>query len=180
MNADHAPNRWSDEDVESLLTEFYRHEMPRHLAAPSRRAQPAQRATASPAPRSHRYTGLGVVACALLLAMTALSPTGRRFLAPGGDAKTVVEKPVADGTPVQPEANIAEDRHPAKSPLLQILPPEMRGEFNPDGSPVVPEDNIDNGADWLEILGVRLHQLPKKNETPRRLDGPVPFTPQEP
>jgi hypothetical protein len=75
--------QWSEADVESLLTEFFRAEMPaelRRLPAPSRSA-----AISPPTNRERRsagYKGLGAAACALLLAVTALSPAGRNLVSP--------------------------------------------------------------------------------------------------
>lgn len=180
MSANHAPHRWSDEDVESLLTEFFRREMPSDLARPAKPAPSVRRETTAGASRLQRsigYTRVGLVACVLLLAVTALSPTGRRFLAPPDNNSDT--DPVAnvdkqpDVNAMRPEVNVAKDRRPDKNAVLPWLQPG-------NGSNVMPEDPPNKADDWQDFLDLKLYdRLPRKPKTPRRLDGPVPFSPKK-
>ena len=160
------PGKWSEEDVESLLVDFFQHEMPRDLPRLASSHTLGTRSVLSQSDRERRsagYKGIGVAACVLLLAVTALSPSGQRLLPPSpsvgktdsdiGDLSTVTVKPStrknASAVSFAKKDRPPPELHPA---ILDVLPPELRHPFD-NFSPVRPEGD---GLDIRDLLDIEI------------------------
>ena len=160
------PGKWSEEDVESLLVDFFEHEMPRDLprlagssvagcSNAGSRFVPSQSARER---RSAGYKGLGVVVCVLLLAVTALSPSGQRLLSPNAtDIDPSPRVAVKSPSPKNTTSSIMlikknrprPELHPA---ILDVLPPEMRHPI--DNFPPVRVEG--DGLDFWDLLDIEI------------------------
>jgi hypothetical protein len=173
---DSQTHRWSEADVDSLLTDFFRAEMPAELRRESR-VESRERLDAVAVPsrdgarRSAGYKGLGVAACAMMLAVLALSSVGRK-LVPSRPAETVAPKE----TPAQPVVaekestrteNIVVDKPPLVTPppaLMRAIPPELR----PPHENMEPVNNgEDDPLDLRDLLRIEVFEPRDASKRPR-------------
>jgi len=196
--------KWSEQDVESLLFDFFRDEMPRDLPPPrSCSASPVKQSTAATSTnvpqrkRTAGYQGLGLAACALLLAVTALSTTGRRWVAPEADESDpdvpAFAAPQPDESPItarKPTLKQYSGRSVAgrttplpaadeRSRLIQLIP-ELRLPADNASNVGFPEDGDDLHSDFEERLGIKLFELEDDADLPGH-PGPAgrPRLPEE-
>lgn len=181
MSAPHPQRqpRWSDEDVELLLFDFFRREMPpelRDLESPTAVSQPAARLERPN--RSAAAAGLTVAGCALLLMMAVLvSSVGNPPASdPGashgdqsaaGQSALAVKKRRAGIRTVAAQATKPRKRGGRIAPIPGgVLPVELQ---TPWGSTVYVEPS--NDPDWDVILRIRINSdTLKRRRTPPHED----------
>ena len=175
------PEKWSEEEVEALLIDFFDHETPRELPKLADVADPGFRSEVSPSVisqgnRERRlagFKGLGIAACALFLALTALSPTWKQQTsspAPVSGVEnghsTVISAKKSVTLPV-----VKLDRTPPKlhRAILGVLPPEMRTPADNGVPVIVPGEPNDLGI-W-ERFEIEVHPFspmdPPEDNRPR-------------
>ena len=171
---------WSEADVESLLTEFFRAEMPAELRRPPRsresRVQSPEPAVLSKPSRERRaagYKGLGVAACALLLTVTTLSPIGKNLVSPNGDKavanpdRTTVAVKDSPVTESNATGTAIAARKPLPTPpreILDMLPPELR---SPAANAAHVFDGPGDGLDLRDLLEIEVFE-PRDNSKSRK------------
>jgi hypothetical protein len=196
---DSQTHSWSEADVDSLLTDFFRAEMPAELRRlpqsrvsydglprPSQKAFDGDDGLGRPSYGSNRerraagFKGLGAAACALLLAVMALSTTGRHLVSPKSDHPTT--------TPTQPAEMVkkstdTKDAVIAKKPpttlppeLMKLLPPELRSPAD-NASPVLGGDG--DPLDLRELLRIEVFEPRDGSKPPRRIPERRPRLPEE-
>jgi hypothetical protein len=177
-------HRWSEADVDSLLTDFFRAEMPAELRRlPPSRVSKVQSRKPGGERRAAGFMGLGAAACALVLAVTALSTVGRNLVTtqPAGNrspkespAQPVVAETNATGT----ETAVASRPSTVTPPpeLMRMLPPELR----PSHENMAPVTNgNDDPLDLRDLLRIEVFEPRDASKRPRRVPEKRPRLPEE-
>lgn len=184
-SSQHKP-RWSDEDVDSLLYDFFRQEMPRELQRElpaDARAQEAVASASRPAAtlerpnRSAATAGLTVAACCLLLTAVVFLTPNRNPAAPDNQAVAAPRPDARDASSAGTNGN-----EPGNREAVAALRPTRPSAPVPGG--VVPVElqartfwgvtvtfEVPSDFDWEQWGNIQINDLPELDDAPR---GTVP------
>jgi hypothetical protein len=180
--------RWSDADVDSLLYDFFRQEMPRELqkdVASETRSQEVVSSASRPAAtlerpnRSAATAGLTVAACCLLLAAVVFLTPNRN---PASPDNQVVAAPQPNERGARPAGTNRSE--PENREAVAAVPPRRASAPVPGG--VVPVElqartfwgvtvtfEVPSDFDWEQWGNIQINELPELDDAPRGIVPPL-------